>query len=105
MKKIIIGVVCLLFLSQATVFAFLYEGVKMLPKEEIAKLTDDQLMEAYVDAKIEEETSREFHFAAGFNSAKEYNQRKALLRFVFDLRMEMSKRANMDADTIDEKIK
>ena len=64
----------------------------MLTAEEILALQDLQLMDAYREAKIEEKASSEFHVSAGFSSAKEYNQRKELLRYIIFLRKEMKKR-------------
>ena len=103
MKKMI--VLLLLVLSLTTqAFAFLYE-LPVLSGEEISKLTNEDLMEKYIEAKIEAKASEEFHRAAGFNSGKEYGNRKKLLRYIFDLRREMSKREGVEAGTLDSLLK
>lgn len=104
MKKIIpmLLIFSLLFISPT--FAFLYE-IQMLTREEIKKLPDDALIEQYINAKIEEKASSEFHQAAGFSSAKEYEKRKQFLRYLFELRYELNKRQKTEADSIDEQLK
>lgn len=103
MRKIIIFLSIFVMLStQAS--AFLYE-LKILSAEEITQLSDEQLMDVYVEAKIEERASGEFHYGAGFNSAKEYNKRKELLRYIFELRREMGKRRKIKTDSIDSYLK
>ena len=96
----------LLFVS-STVMAgsFLYNDIKILAKEDIQKLSDDVLMETYIEARIEEEASAEFHRSAGFSSEKEYDQRKKLLRYIFDLRREMSARKSIDTESVDKDMK
>jgi len=71
--------------------AFLYE-ITLLTQEQIKELTNEELFDVYVEAKIEELASHEFHQGAGFSNAKEYNKRKDLLRYIIDLRREMSER-------------
>jgi len=70
--------------------AFLYD-INMLSKEEIKSATDAQLIESYIDAKIEVDASRTFHGKAGF-TPKEYNQHKELLNYIVKLRLEMQLR-------------
>lgn len=102
MKKIIL--VALMIVLTVPAFAFLYD-MKMLPREEIRKLTDGELEEAYIQAKIEEEASHEFHIAAGFSSSKDYDKRKELLRYLFELRREISHRENIKIDDLDKNLK
>ncbi len=64
-------------------------------------MNDKALTDAYIEAKIEEKASREFVEAAGFNSAKDYGNRKKLLRYIFDLRREIGTRASINIDDID----
>ena len=86
------------------VFAFLYE-IPVLSREEIQKLSTEDLTEKYIEAKIEERASHEFHIGAGYNSAKEYKNRKKLLRFIFELRRELARREAADANALDEFLK
>ena len=99
MKKFILTLLLLVMLVVPAA-AFLYD-IKMMTRDEIKALTDQQLMDAYIEAMIEDQTSREFHEAAGFNSAKEYNKRKDLLRYIIFLRKELVER-DMDMKRIEE---
>lgn len=103
MKKIIMFVLAVLLLTNP-VFAFLYE-IKMLNREEIHQLSDAQLEEAYISARIEAKASEEFHQGAGFSSSKDYDSRKALMRYIFELRREISKREGMKMDELDQNLK
>lgn len=103
MKKILLSALMILMLS-VPAFAFLYE-IKMLNREEIQKLNDSQLEEAYINARIEEKASEEFHIGAGFSSSKDYESRKALLRYIFELRREIAKREQMKVDELDQNLK
>ncbi len=83
--------------------AFLY-NLKMLSEVEISALSDEALKATYVEAKIEQKASAEFHQGAGFSSAKEYEKRKELLRFIIYLHREMEKRG-ITPDPIDSWLK
>lgn len=100
MKKWI-PVVLAVLLTTAPAVAFLYE-ITVLSKDEIAKLSDEALEEAYIEARIEERTSQEFHTGAGYNSAKDYNKRKELLRYIFELRREIGRREQMKDANLDQ---
>ena len=67
------------------VLLFLYD-IKILTPQEIKLLSNDDLTEVYIEARIEEKASAEFHVGAGFSSAKDYGRRKGLLRYIFDLK-------------------
>jgi len=62
-KKLLICTLFVLICSSAT--AFLYDDVEILSQEQIKQLSNDDLMERYIQAKIEEKTSQEFHIRAG----------------------------------------
>lgn len=79
--------------------AFLY-NLKMLSEVEISALADEDLAGIYLEAKIEQKASAEFHKGAGFSNAKEYEKRKELLRFIIYLNREMNKRG-ITPDPID----
>jgi len=70
--------------------AFLYE-IKVLNKEEIRKLKDDALVDAYIDCLVELEASKSFHQTAGF-TPKEYSKHKELLKYKIFLKTEIQKR-------------
>ncbi len=76
--------------------------VQILSRIEIEKLTNEQLLTTYVDAKIEAEAQRTF-YRTGFTH-KEYNTYRNLLAFVVQLRQEMEKR-KIDAPPVDEWLK
>ncbi len=98
-KVLVICALCLLV--TVNVSAFLYQA-KILNVEEIQKLDDDELVELYIQARIEEKASGEFHRAAGFSSAKDYGGRKLLLRYLFELRREMGRREKIQATDVDD---
>jgi Na+-translocating ferredoxin:NAD+ oxidoreductase RnfG subunit len=100
MKKIMVFFLVLALLASPAA-AFLYE-ITVLTKEEIQKLSDSDLEDAYIEARIEEKTSREFHTGAGYNSAKDYNKRKQLLRYIFELRREIGNREELKDLNLDE---
>lgn len=89
MKKIFLMSALFIFFT-TTAFAFLYD-LEILPKEKIAKLSDENLIDYYTEAIIELEASRTFHGRAGF-TPKEYKQHKDLLRYIIELRKAMEER-------------
>jgi hypothetical protein len=89
MKKYMILSLMLLFVCSNS-FAFLYE-VKVLTREEIKKISNDQILDFFKNAVIERKASETFHGKAGF-TPKEYESYKALLGFIIDLREEMKTR-------------
>ena len=89
MKKIIcLSVLFLVYSIHA--FAYLSE-IKFLPKAEIVKLTDEALIDAYIEAVVELKASETFHSTSGF-SPKEYENYKDLLRYRILLLQEIDKR-------------
>ena len=102
MKKMLFALL-MVCLMAVTANAFLYE-IEMLAAKELKKLTNEELIEVHTEAKIEEKASSEFHKAAGFSSAKDYKKRKKLLRYIIDLRREMSIRG-IEPEPIDEWLK
>ncbi len=103
MKKIFILFMFLMALAASPAMAFLYE-IDILSPDQVTQLSDQKLAEAYTEAKIEEKTSAEFVQAAGFSSAKDYDKRKDLLRYIIYLRREMAKR-NIVPDPIEDWLK
>lgn len=104
MKKIVsIFIAFMLLVTPA--FAFLYEGFVPMTEEQIKKLADKALFDAYVDAQITRKAAEQFHEAAGFSNAKEFNKYKELLRQIFQLRLEMDRRESLDPDTVDENMR
>jgi len=89
MKRLIVVLFLSFFLLiSVRADAFLYE-IDFLTKDQIKELSDEAIVEAHTEAKIEEKASAEFHIGAGFSSAKEYRLRKDLLRLIIYLRREM----------------
>jgi hypothetical protein len=91
----------MVFLIASPALAILNENLKILTREEIQKLSDETLMETYIEARIEEKASSEFHHSAGFGTTKDYDQYKELLRYLFELRREMGMRKEINADSVD----
>ncbi len=68
--------------------------VVILPKEEIVKLSDEQLTDTYIDVVVEIDASRSFHTTSGY-TPKQYGEYKNLLKYKFLLLMEIHNR-NID---------
>ena len=93
LKKMSAVLMLLMFLSAIPVFA-LTPDVTILPKEEIVKLSDEKLTDAYMDVVVEIDASRTFHTTSGF-TPKQYQEYKGLLKYKFLLLMEIHNR-NID---------
>lgn len=103
MKRFIVTVFIALSLFLSTQsFAWLYD-FPILSKEEIKALDEVEILNAYIDVKIELDASRTFHGKAGF-TPKEYKRHKDLLNLVIKIRLEMQLR-EMDVPPIDEWIR
>ena len=98
MKKLIL-LLLILLLTASPALAFLYD-VKVLAVEEIKKLSNEEILTVYIDAKIETKASQTFHINAGFSNPKEYRKYKELLGFIIRLRQEMEIR-KVDAPPVD----
>jgi len=96
-KVIVISSLFLLIATQS--MAFLYV-VKILTKEEIQKLNEEELLDVYIEVVIERKATETFHGKAGF-TPKEYNKYKDLLSLIVKLRKEMIER-KIDAPPIEE---
>jgi len=83
----IIILICSSWVAQA----FMY-NVNILDAAGIEKLSDEELLNKYIDVMIELEAIETFHQTSGFRDQQEYNKFKGLLRFRTDLLMEMRKR-------------
>lgn len=70
--------------------AFLFQ-VEILDKAAISKMTDEQLLEVYIDAVVEVEAVKTF-YARGGLVPREYTKLKELLRFKILLIQEIHKR-------------
>ena len=92
-KQFLAVVLIFMFLSIQAVFA-LTSDVSVLPKEEIIKLSDEKLTDAYMDAAVEIDASKSFHTTSGF-TPKQYTEYKELLKYKMLLLMEMHSR-NLD---------
>ena len=86
----------------AKVFAYL-PNITILDKEAIAGLTDDKLIDAYIDVVVELQANEAFHKTSGF-SPKEYESYKELLRYRILLLREIDKR-KLEAPRVDETLR
>lgn len=89
MQKTVVPILLFLALS-VNAFAYLSD-IKFLPKAEIAKLSDEALIDVYIDAVVELKASETFHTTSGF-TPKEYDNYKDLLRYKILLLQEIDKR-------------
>lgn len=90
MRKWLVLLAAFLILSTGIAQAFLFQ-IKPLDKAAIAKLTDEQLLDVYIDVMIELEAVNTFYNNAGI-APKEYEKYKTLLRLRTDLLIEIQKR-------------
>ena len=89
-KKIALAMMMVLFLTPLSMAAF-PSDVTILNKPAIVKLSDDQLIDAYMNTLVEIEANRSFHATSGF-SAKEYKNFKDLLKYRLMLLVEIHSR-------------
>lgn len=85
---------CLVVLSLLLVnpaFAGFNSDVVLLDKPAIVKLTDDKLIDAYMDVLVELEAIKMFHTTSGF-TPKQYDAYRELLKYRLKLLMEIHSR-------------
>lgn len=88
----IIFVTTLLLASVAHARVDLFSNIETLDQAAIQKLSDQELINKYIDIMIELEASQTFHRTSGFSSPAEYNKFKDLLRYRTYLFLEIEKR-------------
>lgn len=98
MKKIIL-LTLLVVLTCSYCFAFPYE-IELLTSEETSALSDEALVDIYIEAKIEVNASKIFFGRSGF-TPKDYKKYKELLGYIVRVRQEMHDR-DIDAPPVDE---
>lgn len=81
-----LSIILLVAIISFSSFGFVYD-MKMLTKEEIKKLKDEELPEVFTDVIIEKISAEAFHSKAGF-APKEFEDYRDLLRFIVELRKE-----------------
>ncbi len=89
-KKLTLATMMVLFLTPLSMAEFASD-VTILDKQDISKLSDEQLTDAYMNTLVEIEASRSFHATSGF-SAKEYKDYKNLLKYRLMLLVEIHSR-------------
>ncbi len=67
------------------------DEVRILGAQDMALLSDDKLVDAYIDAAVEIEATKTFHVTSGF-TPKEYKRYKALLKYRVQLLFEARRR-------------
>ncbi len=87
MKKIAFAAMLCMLLT-GPVFAEFTSKVTVISKEEVAKLSDDKLMDAYQDVLVELQAIKTFHTTSGF-SPKQYDEYRNLLKYRLQLLMEV----------------
>lgn len=71
--------------------SFPSEDIVVLDAKGIAALTDEKLVDSYIDILAEIEASRAFHTTSGF-TLKEYNKFKDLIKYRMGLQFEINRR-------------
>ena len=87
---LIFYVLMFLNLSAFSAKAFLFE-IAILGKNEISKLSDEQLIAAYTEAVVEVQAVKTF-FSKGGLTPRDYDNFKDVLRYRISLIQEMTKR-------------
>ena len=93
MGNVLRGILCLMICCVAVPsisYGFLYDIV-ILEKSEISKLSDEALIDNYIDVLVEMEASKSFHEISGF-STEGYKKYKDLIRYRIRLSIEVEKR-------------
>jgi hypothetical protein len=94
MKKfiVIIFLLCMVSIMRPTWCMAAFENdVIILEKRDIEKLSDEQLLDEYLNTIVEVEASKAFHNTSGF-SPKDYKEYKGLLKFRLLLLLEIHNR-------------
>jgi hypothetical protein len=78
-------------LSALPARAFMEENIAILNKDDIAKLSDEKLIDAYIDTTVELEASKSFHATVRY-TPQEYTTYKNIMRYRVQLLMEINKR-------------
>ena len=86
--KVFVAALCVL--PPVSGWAYM-EDAAILDKKDIIKLSDEKLIDTYVDVIVEMEASKTFHATSGF-TPKEYTAYKDLLRYRIQLLIEIHKR-------------
>ncbi|MDE1921306.1 MAG: hypothetical protein KGI24_07655 [Candidatus Omnitrophica bacterium] len=89
-KKFALGVMLVLSLTSFAMADY-PSDVTILNRADIAKLSDDQLVDAYENTVVELDASKLFHTTSGF-SPKEYKDYKDLLKYRLELLVEIHNR-------------
>lgn len=76
------------------IHAAFMSDVTILEKKDIVHLSDEQLMNAYLDTVVEIDANRSFHNTSGFTT-KDFKDFKTLLKYRLELLMEIHSR-NLD---------
>ncbi len=71
--------------------SFPSEDIQVLDTKAIAALTDEKLVDNYIDMLAEIEATRMFHMTSGF-TLKEYNKYKDLIKYRLGLSFEINHR-------------
>lgn len=103
MKNILLAVLLLgVCMPQSALAVSSYASdVKVLKKEEIVKLTDDELLEQYINVIVELEAKNTFYRTSGM-VPKDYAEYKSLIRYRIGLVMETHNR-NLEIPSIESK--
>jgi len=87
---ILILLLSFLLLPVQNSFAFLFD-VEILDQESLEKLSDEELIELYIDVIVELEAVKAFYETSGI-TPKEINKYKKLIRFRITVLFEIDKR-------------
>ena len=89
-KSVLLWVMIFLLVITTSAGAFLFK-IPILEKQQIAKLSNAELEETFLDVAVELEAVQTFYSNSGF-APKEYDKYKALIKYRILLIQEMEKR-------------
>ncbi len=82
----------LLLVAAAPAMATFSSDVTILDKKAITALTDEKLLDSYMDTTVEIQANQSFYTRSGFVNDSEFKNYKALLKYRLELLMEIHNR-------------
>jgi hypothetical protein len=89
--RLFLSTVFLSLLLVNPAFAAFTSNVVVLEKQDIGKLSDEKLLDAYTDVLVELEAVKTFHTTSGFTT-KQYDEYRSLLKYRLQLLLEIHSR-------------
>lgn len=88
MRPFVLSVILMCIVCSISYAAEFTSDITIISKKDIEKLTDEKLLDTYLDTYVELEASKTFHNTSGF-TPKDYKDFKGLVKFRLLLLMEI----------------